>query len=125
MRVGIAVVQRQRTPVRGFGIGIAVEADTAVSGNVIENAPLFGLNLGWGPYLRNVVATGNVIRKAGAGIAVSVVEGVGTALITDNIIDGVERHAIVGHRWVDIVTGDLAVEKPDLPGLTVERNRVS
>ena len=30
-----------------------------------------GMQIGWGPYLRNVVATGNVIRKAGTGIAVT------------------------------------------------------
>ena len=46
----------------GFGFGIAVEADTVVSANVIENAPKYGLMLGWGPYLRNVVATGNLVR---------------------------------------------------------------
>ena len=55
----------------GFGVGITVEADTAVTGNVVENAPLYGLQIGWGPYMRNVVATGNVIRKAGTGIAVT------------------------------------------------------
>ena len=72
----------------GFGVGISVEADTTVTGNVIENAPLYGMKIGWGPYLRNVVATGNVIRKAGTGIAVTVVEGAGTAVISDNVIDG-------------------------------------
>ncbi|RUW60742.1 TIGR03808 family TAT-translocated repetitive protein, partial [Mesorhizobium sp. M2A.F.Ca.ET.067.02.1.1] len=38
----------------GFGVGISAEADTTVSGNVVENAPLYGMQLGWGPYLRNV-----------------------------------------------------------------------
>ena len=70
----------------GFGVGITVEADTAVNGNVVENAPLYGLKIGWGPYMRNVVATGNVIRKAGTGIAVTVVEGAGSAVISDNVI---------------------------------------
>lgn len=32
----------------GFGIGIAAEADTLVSGNVIEGAPRWGLQIGWG-----------------------------------------------------------------------------
>ncbi|MGA8898303.1 TIGR03808 family TAT-translocated repetitive protein, partial [Bradyrhizobium sp.] len=36
------------------GIGIYVEADTSVSGNVIENAPSFGIVAGWGKYLRDV-----------------------------------------------------------------------
>ena len=109
----------------GFGVGISVEADTSVTGNVIENAPLYGMNIGWGPFMRNVVATGNVIRNAGEGIAVSVVEGTGSAIISDNIIDGAVRGAIIGHRWSDPATKDLVVEPSDLPGLTVERNRVS
>lgn len=109
----------------GFGVGISVEADTSVTGNVIENAPLYGMNIGWGPFMRNVVATGNVIRNAGEGIAVSVVEGTGSAVISDNIIDGALRGAVIGHRWSEPATGDLAVEPSDLPRLTIERNRVS
>lgn len=109
----------------GFGVGITVEAETTVTGNVVENAPRYGMHLGWGPYLRNVVATGNVIRRVGEGIAVSVVEGVGATVISDNIIEGAGRGAIVGHRWTEAVTGDLAIEGSDFPGLTVERNRVS
>lgn len=109
----------------GFGTGIAVEAETSVTGNVVENAPLFGLHLGWGPYLRNVVATGNVIRDAGEGIAVTVVEGAGKAIISDNVIDRARNGAIVGHRWSQAVTGDLAVEgAAAYPHLTIERNQV-
>ena len=43
----------------GFGTGITVEADTSVTGNVIENAPRFGIELGLGKFLRNVIANGN------------------------------------------------------------------
>src|SRR5204862_1311873 len=35
-------------PNDGAGIGIAVEADTTVSGNVIENAPAIGIMVGYG-----------------------------------------------------------------------------
>src|SRR6185369_6850960 len=35
-------------PNDGAGIGIAVEADAAVSGNVIEGAPTSGISIGWG-----------------------------------------------------------------------------
>lgn len=109
----------------GFGIGISVEADTAVTGNVIEKAPRYGMMLGWGPFLRNVAATGNVIRMAGEGIAVSVVEGAGSAVIADNIIEGVER-GVVGYRWADRATGDLAGDDENrFPHLVVERNLVS
>ncbi|MBA3449365.1 MAG: TIGR03808 family TAT-translocated repetitive protein [Pseudaminobacter sp.] len=110
----------------GFGVGISAEADTAINGNVIENAPLFGINIGWGPFMRNVVATGNVIRKAGTGIAVTVVEGAGSAVISDNIIDGAENGAIIGHRWAEPVTDDLATGgNGRFSHLTVERNHVS
>ncbi|AXS39883.1 TIGR03808 family TAT-translocated repetitive protein [Breoghania sp. L-A4] len=111
-------------PSQGAGIGIAVEADTAVTGNVIENAPTFGINLGWGPFLRNVSATGNVIRQAGTGIGVSVAEGAGSAVIANNVISQAERGAIIGYRWRDAATGDLAVTPEDWPHLTVTGNRV-
>jgi uncharacterized secreted repeat protein (TIGR03808 family) len=110
----------------GFGVGISVEADCAVTGNVVENAPRYGMNIGWGAFMRNVVATGNVIRKAGTGIGVSVVEGTGSAVISDNVIDGAENGAIIGHRWAKPATGDLAsLKKSGFANLTVERNHVS
>lgn len=70
----------------GFGFGIAVEADTVVTGNVIENAPRYGMMLGWGPYLRGVVASGNLIRKTPVGIYVTVVEESGSALISGSTL---------------------------------------
>ena len=110
----------------GFGVGISVEADTSVTGNVIENAPLYGIHIGWGEFMRNVVATGNVIRKAGEGIAVSVVEGSGSAVITDNVIEDTVHGAIFGHRWKKRVTGDLArTGSGEWPRLRVERNLTS
>jgi len=92
----------------GFGIGIAIEADAAVSGNVIEGAPKWGVLMGWGPYLRAVSFTGNTIRRSGAGVAVSVVEGAGQALITGNMFDDTPGGAIIGCRWNEVVTEDLA-----------------
>lgn len=110
----------------GFGVGISVEADTSVTGNVIESAPLYGIHIGWGDFMRNVVATGNVIRKAGEGIAVSVVEGIGSAVITDNVIEDTVHGAIFGHRWKKRVTGDLArIGSDGYPRLRVERNLTS
>jgi uncharacterized secreted repeat protein (TIGR03808 family) len=109
-----------------FGVGISVEADTAVSGNVVENAPYCGLALGFGPYLRNVVATGNIVRQAGTGCAVSVVEDAGSAVIANNIFQSVARGAIVGYRWNEAVTDDLAKGGAEgFPHLTIEGNRVS
>lgn len=108
-----------------FGIGISAEADTTITGNVIENAEGFGINLGWGPYLRDVVASSNVIRKADTGMAVSVVEGAGNTVISDNVISGFRTGAIVGHRWKEAVTGDLALAGArKFEHLTIERNRI-
>jgi uncharacterized secreted repeat protein (TIGR03808 family) len=92
------------------GIGIYVEADTSVSGNVIENAPSFGIIAGWGKYLRDVVITGNVIRNAVVGVGVSVVPGAGTALVNNNMISEAPRGAVVGLDHARPVTADLAAE---------------
>jgi uncharacterized secreted repeat protein (TIGR03808 family) len=109
----------------GAGIGIAVEADTAVSGNVIENAPTAGIMLGFGAYLRDVAATGNVVRRAGIGIAVSVAPGAGAALIANNVIAEVLRGAILGLERNKVVTGDLSKGGAErYANLTVSGNRV-
>jgi uncharacterized secreted repeat protein (TIGR03808 family) len=92
------------------GIGIYVEADTAVSGNVIENAPAFGIIAGWGKYLRDVVISGNVIRNAFVGVGVSVVPGAGTALINNNMISETPRGAVVGLDHARAITPDLSAE---------------
>jgi len=92
------------------GIGIYVEADSAVTGNVIENAPAFGIVAGWGEYLRDVAITGNVIRKAFAGIGVSVVPGAGTALVNNNMISETPRGAVVGLDHARAITGDLSID---------------
>jgi len=92
------------------GIGIYVEADTAVSGNVIENAPSFGIVAGWGKYLRDVVISGNVIRNAFVGVGVSVTQGAGTALINNNVISETPRGAVVGLDHARPITPDLSAE---------------
>jgi uncharacterized secreted repeat protein (TIGR03808 family) len=109
-----------------FGVGIAVEADVAASGNVIDGAAHCGMQLGWGPYLRDVAATGNVIRNAPVGIAVSVVDGAGSAVISDNLISGADKGAVIGMQWDKTATGDLAQNGAErYPQLLVERNRIS
>ena len=79
--------RREQEPEDKRGEGIAVEADASVIGNVIEGAPTAGLVIGSGTYLRDIVATGNLIRKAGVGILVSAT-GAGTCLIANNMISG-------------------------------------
>jgi uncharacterized secreted repeat protein (TIGR03808 family) len=92
------------------GIGIYVEADTSVTGNVIENAPAFGIIAGWGKYLRDVVISGNVIRNSFVGIGVSVVAGAGSALVNNNMISEAPRGAVVGLDHARPVTPDLSIE---------------
>jgi uncharacterized secreted repeat protein (TIGR03808 family) len=108
-----------------LGFGIAAEADTAVTGNVVENAPFAGIWLGWGQYLRDVSATGNIVRTTAFGIGVSVAPGAGGALIADNLVAGARKGAVVGFEWDRPVTGDLARDGAErYPRLTVTRNRV-
>ncbi len=110
----------------GFGIGISIEADVAATGNVIEGAPLAGFWLGFGPYLRDVSVTGNVIRGAGIGVAVSVVEGTGSAIIANNMISGSTEGAIFGMRWAERATGDLArTGSRDFPSLLINGNQTN
>jgi uncharacterized secreted repeat protein (TIGR03808 family) len=89
------------------GIGIYIEADTSVTGNVIEKAPSFGIMAGWGKYLRDVAISGNVIRKSFIGIGVSVADGAGSALINSNVISDTPRGAVVGLDHAKPVTPDL------------------
>ena len=107
----------------GFGFGIAVEADTVVSANTIENAPKWGLVLGWGPYMRGLVASGNLVRNAPIGCAVTVVEEAGSALISGNLFLDTPGGAIAGFRWSEQVTGDLVTGAPDHDHLTIGQNR--
>jgi uncharacterized secreted repeat protein (TIGR03808 family) len=118
--------RRQDRPPEEAGIGIGVEADTVVSGNVIERAPRAGISVGWGPYLRNVAVTGNVVREAGFGVAVSVVAGAGVAVISGNLFAGTTRGAIVGMEWHKAVTGELALAGAErYPQLKISGNQVS
>ncbi len=106
-----------------IGSGIAAEADIAITGNVVEDA-VWGVGLGWGPHLRNVTASGNVIRRTNIGIAVSVVEGAGPALIANNLIADTAQGAILGMRWTDVATGELGEGGEAVPGVSVVGNRV-
>ncbi|HUH48857.1 MAG TPA: TIGR03808 family TAT-translocated repetitive protein [Mycoplana sp.] len=107
----------------GFGFGIAVEADTVVSGNTVENAAKYGLMLGWGPYMRGLVVNGNLVRGAPVGCAVTVVEGASSALISGNIFEETPQGAIAGYRWNERTTGELSDEPERFAHITIERNR--
>jgi uncharacterized secreted repeat protein (TIGR03808 family) len=107
------------------GIGIAIAADSVVSGNVIENAPNRGIEVGYGPYLRDVIVSDNVLRSVGIGIAVSVVPGSGAALIADNLIAEAKGGAVVGMEWEKPVTGDMTKDGTGrFAHVTLSANRV-
>ncbi|MBB4064518.1 TIGR03808 family TAT-translocated repetitive protein [Gellertiella hungarica] len=109
----------------GFGTAISAEADSVLSGNAVDGAAKWGLLLGWGPYLRNVVASGNMVRNAPVGCAVSVAEGAGGALVTGNGFSDTPV-AIAGFRWNEQASGDLIAGGAEaFANLTVERNRIS
>ncbi len=102
---------RRLNPERGAyggGIGIAVEADASVTGNVVESAEGAGIAIGYGPYQRDVVCSGNVVRRCAYGVTVSVVQNSGTAQITNNILSDCRRGKIVGFDHDTPVSGDLA-----------------
>ena len=86
--------RREHEPVDKRGHGITVEADTALSGNVIERAPAAGIVIGWGPYMREVVATSNLVRASRVGILVSSDKGAGACLLSNNMISGATDGAI-------------------------------
>jgi len=89
-------------------IGIGIQADTVASGNVIENVKGIGIQAGWGPYLRDVIVSANVVRGADYGITVSVAPGAGAAVIADNLLSDTRLGAIVGMEWNKLVADDLS-----------------
>lgn len=117
----------RRAPTEGaHGLGIAVEADAAVTGNVIENAPTAGLFIGFGKHQRDIAATGNVIRRARHGIAVQAAAGAGKALIAANVIAGSEDGAIRAFDHWKPVGGDLALPGAKIPPhLVIGQNLIS
>lgn len=117
-------VQRPGTPSEDAGIGIGIEAETAVTGNVVENAAQIGIRAGWGPYLRNVTVSGNVIRDAPIGIAVSVAPKAGDAIVSGNMIAGAQLGAVVAMEWAKVVSGDLTKDgAARYPQLGIDNNR--
>ncbi len=107
------------------GMGVHVEAEAAVTGNVIENASEIGISLGWSWGMRNLVATGNMVRKTGIGISVSLVPKERNALIANNVIAEASKGAVVGTEYGKVVTGDLTKAADQrAAGVRVENNAV-
>ncbi|MFV0296384.1 MAG: TIGR03808 family TAT-translocated repetitive protein [Hyphomicrobiaceae bacterium] len=88
------LVRREMEPVDKRGEGISVEADATVTGNTIEGAPTAGIVIGWGAYVRNVTATGNVIRASRHGILIAKHPNARSVLVAQNVISGAVGGAV-------------------------------
>lgn len=86
--------RREQEPQDKRGEGIAVEADAVVANNVIEDAATAGIMIGWGRHMREVVASGNLVRRARIGIAVSGSAGAGRCILANNLVSGSTDGAI-------------------------------
>ena len=107
------------------GIGIGVDGDSAVTGNVIENVSTTGIGMGWGKHLQNAMATGNVIRDCNIGIEASSAKGAGKAMIANNMISGARTGGVFGMHWEKVATEDLVRPEAVPPAnLTVSGNQL-
>ena len=86
--------RREHEAVDKRGHGITVEADTVLTGNVVERAPTAGIVIGWGQYMREVVATSNLVRACRVGILVTSDKGAGACLLSNNMVSGATDGAI-------------------------------
>jgi uncharacterized secreted repeat protein (TIGR03808 family) len=112
--------EHEKEDKRGEGIG--VEADAVVSGNTIENAPTVGIQIGWGDFMRDVSATGNVIRNARVGISVTGSQAAGTCLIANNLISSAKDGAIREMQFGEMTGPDLAREPQASPRIQLAGN---
>ena len=103
-------------------IGIYAEAETLLSDNVVEAVPGVGVAAGFGPYLRNVAISGNLVYGCRIGIGVSVVEDAGAVRIAGNLVSGSTEAALAGLAWSEIVSPDLTATSH--ANVTLEANSV-
>ena len=108
-----SLFRREDEPVDKRGVGIAVEADTSVTGNTIEGAPTAGMTIGWHQWMRNVAVTGNVVRECGLGIGLTGHDSAGAGLVSNNVIDRCPAGAIRRTKGNQVYGQDLANASPD------------
>ncbi len=117
--------RREHEAVDKRGEGIAVEADTVVSGNVVEGAPTCGIMVGWGPFMRNCLVSHNLVRDCEAGILVSADAPEGACLIGSNMVAGTRSGAIRAMRLGAPVGPELGSDRAGATALAVSGNVVS
>jgi uncharacterized secreted repeat protein (TIGR03808 family) len=101
-------------------IGIFAEAETAITGNTVQNVPGVAIAAGYGPFLRNVLISNNVVSDSTIGIGVSVVEGAGAIHIGVNAV-AARDHSVVGLAWSEIVEPDLLANAGRYANVTLGR----
>lgn len=114
--------RREHEAVDKRGEGIAVEADSVVTGNTIENAPTAGIVVGWGRYMRDVAVTSNIIRNSRIGVMITRDPEAGAALIAQNLISGTRDGAIRAMDNGTPVGPDLARDPPSSRRISVAGN---
>ncbi len=119
------LMRREQEPVDKRGEGISVEADASVVGNTIENAPTAGIVIGWGPHMRDVVATGNLVRNTRVGIAISSDAEAGAVLVSTNMISGAREGAIRAMNKGALHGPDLAREVVATTGRVVVQGNMA
>ncbi len=117
--------RRENDPNDKRGEGITAEADSIVSGNVIEGAPTCGILVGWGPYMRNCMVTNNLVRDAKAGILITSDPAGGACLVSGNMISGTETGAIRAMDHGRPHGPDLALAPVANARITINGNMVS
>jgi uncharacterized secreted repeat protein (TIGR03808 family) len=116
------LVRREQEPTDKRGEGISVEADSVVSGNTIENAATVGILLGWGRHMRDVSATGNLVRNCRVGIMISADPSAGQAIVANNVLSGTPDGAIRAMTNWQLIGPDLAKSAPTTGRVTVTGN---
>lgn len=116
--------RREHEPVDTRGEGIAVEADAAVSGNVVEESPAVAIQIGWGRFQRQVAVTGNLVRNARVGIGFQRHPDAGSVLVANNMISGAREGAIRAMDRADPVGADLARAPSPDPRWSITGNLV-
>jgi uncharacterized secreted repeat protein (TIGR03808 family) len=111
--------EHEKEDKRGEGIG--VEADAAVTGNTIEGAPTAGIAIGFGRYMRDVTATGNLIRNSLVGITIASDPAARACFIAGNMISGARDGAIRASDHGRLFGPDLAKE-PTTGRVTITGN---
>jgi uncharacterized secreted repeat protein (TIGR03808 family) len=100
-------------------VGIYVEAEVAVTGNVVENVPGVAIAAGFGSFMRSITITSNVVYASNIGIGVSVAEGAGRVLIADNMVHEPSVGEIVGLKWTEVAETDLRAVADRYPHVTI------